>query len=364
MARKIVGFTVSTLVIVTLLAPFTAMAQQKKAGSYPDIGIMNSIIKELMQVPYGTHDRIEVYGSYLPSFGLLFVVSPPYKFNFGWDFAPFDSTMAEFSKTMAQFDSSMEHFNAMAPRHKISAPRVIPFKEPPRPPVRRIGEEANNYSAGQYDAVMKFLESYADAENRLSPTQDIGVVVLSDGESPARFFRVSKKVVTDYRTGAGNEARFKENVRISTVQKKGKDNSIDIMATILDKSYGGIAPGEGFPFLSSSAQGVYLKGLGALFVCRPATTYSTGKFGVQSKAQHMDIAQLRDRTVQVLGNYGASLRFMPDSEPIMVLLNIDSFGSQNERLLISLKKRDIDLYTRNEIDLSALQQRATVIENQ
>lgn len=364
MAQKLIRFAVSTAVIVSLLVPFAARAQEKKARSYPDIGIMNSIIKELMQVPYGRHDRIEVYGSYLPGFGLLFVVSPPQKFNFDFDFASFDSTMLEFSKQMKQFDSSMAKFHVMSPGNQAPRPRVLPFKEPLKPRVGKKAGGENDYSEGQYKAVLKFLESYADAENRLSPTQQIGVVVLSDGETAARFFRVSRKEVTDYRTGSADGGRFRQDVRVSSVEEKGEDNSISIMSTILDKSLGGSIPGDRHSVLLSGSQGVYLKGLGALFVCKPGNTFFGGKFEIPFKEKPVDVVQMERKVIRVLGDYGASLRFLPENEAIMVLLNIDSFSSENEHLLITLKKKDIDLYTRNEIDFNTLEQRAAVTENQ
>lgn len=364
MAHRLVRFGLNTVVIVMLLAPFEAGAQEKEAKPYPDIGIMNSILRELMQVPYGTHDRIEVYGSFLPTFGLLFVVNPPDKLGFNWDFSALDSTMAELSKKMSHFDSQMTQFGTPAPGHKVTVPRVVPFKEPFRPPTRKENKDTNNYSAGQYDAVMKFLESYVDAENRLLPAQRIGVVVLSDGESPARFFEVSKKTIDEYRSGGRDGAQFKQYVHVSTVQEKGEDNSISIMTTILDKSLGESSHGEGIPFLTSNDQGVYVKGLGALFICRPSTPYFSDKSLYLFKREHLDITQLEEKTIRVLGNYGVSLRFLPENESIMVFLNLDPFGRENVHLLISLKKRDIDLYTRDEIDFKTLQQRATVIQDQ
>ncbi|HQT92769.1 MAG TPA: hypothetical protein PL001_12170, partial [Candidatus Kryptobacter bacterium] len=225
-------------------------------------------------------------------------------------------------------------------------------------------DSVNNYSEGQYKAVMKFLESYADAENRLSPSQKIGVVVLADGESPGRFFSISRKDVTGYRTEDTTQAKFNREVRIDVIKQDGGDNSIDIMATILDKSVGHWIPYESYLLSAPNARGMYLKGLGAFFICRAENVYHGSQFGVAPALPDAGIANLEKKAIRTLGNYGSSLRFLHEDDSIYLFLSTDSFGSGDNGVLISLKKKDIDSYTRNEITYETLRQRATVLQEQ
>ncbi len=361
MVTKKNGFALSAIISLVLLMPVAANTQVKNAGSYQDIGIMNGIIRDLFRGAYGTYDRIDVYGTYIPSYGLLFIVNPPYKIDFGLHFESFDSAMERFHFSMQHLDSAMAKLDSSLVHGGSALQRLERLPVVPNPANRMKTDSANNYSEGQYDAVMKFLEDYADAGNKLSPTQNIGVAVLSDGESPGRFFSISKKDVTLYRTEDTTQARFRREVRIDVIKQDGGDNSIDIMATILDKSIGHWIPYEGYLMSAPNARGIYLKGLGAFFVCRAENFYHGSQFGVAADLPDADVANLEKKAIRILGNYGSSLRFLHEDESIYLFLSTDFFASGNNGILISLKKKDIDSYTRNEITYETLRQRATVI---
>lgn len=362
MVTKKIGFALSAIISLALLMPVAANAQVKNTGSYPRIDIMNGIIRELMEGAYGTYDRIDVYGTYVPSYGLLFIVNPPYKIDLGIHFESLDSAMERFHFSMQHFDSAMAKFDSSMARGGSVLPRLERPPVVPNLPDKMKRDSVNNYSEGQYNAVMKFLENYADAENKLSPSQKIGVVVLADGESPGRFFSISRKDVTGYRTEDTTQAKFKREVRIDVIKQDGGDNSIDIMATILDKSVGHWIPYESYLLSAPNARGMYLKGLGAFFICRAENVYHGSQFGVAPALPDAGIANLEKKAIRTLGNYGSSLRFLHEDESIYLFLSTDSFGSGNNGLLISLKKKDIDSYTRNEITYETLRQRATVIK--
>ena len=361
MVTKKIGFALSAIISLLLLMPVVGATQVKNADSYSDISIMNSIIRDLMRGAYGTYDRIDVYGTYIPSYGLLFIVNPPYKIDFGFHFESFDSTMERFHFSMQRFDSAMAKLDSSMAHGGSALPRLERPHVMLRVPDKTKTDSVNNYSEGQYVAVMKFLENYADAENKLSPSQKIGVVVLADGESPGRFFSVSKKDVTLYRTEDTTRSKFERDVRISSIKEDGADNAMEIMATILDKSVGHWIPYESYLSSAPNARGMYLKGLGAFFVCRAESFYHGSQFGVPPALSDTDIANLEQKAIRTLGNYGSSLRLLPESESIYLFLSTDSFTSGKNGILISLKKRDINSYIRNEITFETLRQRATVI---
>jgi hypothetical protein len=362
MITRMINFALSAFVGFLLLMPAAAKPQVKGPVSYPDLNIMNNIIRGLMQDAYGTYDRIDVYGAYIPSYGLLFVVNPPYKIDIGVHLESLDSAMERFHFTMQRFDSAMAKFDSSMAHGGSAFPRPERPPAVPHLPKKMSTDSVNNYSAGQYNAVMKFLESYADAENRLAPTQNIGIVVLADGESQGRFFSISRKDVAGYRAGGTTQDTFKREVRISAVKEEAGDNSIDIMATILDKSIGHWIPYESYLWSAPNARGVYLKGIGAFFVCRAENLYHGSQFGVAPALPDADIANLEKKAIRTLGSYGSSLRFLPEGESIYLFLSTDSFTSGKNGILISLKKKDIDSYSRNEITYETLRQRATVVQ--
>ncbi len=365
MTRRTFRSVFDAIIMLVCLSPVLSIAQDKDTASYPDLNISKSIITELMERVYGTYDRIDVYANYLPDRGLLFVVNPPYKGHLFEDFSGpvtisksiLDSTLARtLDSTFARFDSSMSKLNSIQ--------MWMGTRPKPRPYYKKKSEPEKDYSEGQYNAVMNFLENYADAENKLSPAQEITVVILSEGETPARIFEVSKKEVSDYRSSLTGEAQLKKSVQIAELKEKGEHDSIDIMSTILDKSFTFEFPMKNFVLPGQNTNGLYLKDLGALFVCRVTNMPSTDMFEMGEESRKVDVEKINKEVIRILGDYGSSLRFLKNDESIFVLLALDPYSPGGENILIRLKKSDVDQYSKNEMSFDALQQRATVIENQ
>lgn len=376
MTHKFIRIWFMLIAMPAFLLPLSSTAQDKDYGTHRDLRISNGIIRELMTDAYGTYDRIDVYGYRLPDYGILFVVVPPYKVDLG--FGNLDSAMAILDSSMADLHSSMVHidstwlqrFDTLRNRYN-SGPRPGGSYSPramvrPVPRVRfhdRMEHQVQDYSEGQYKAVMEFLETYADVQNVLKPSEDIDVAILPDGETPGRLFEVSKKDIAQLRADAITEEQFREKVRITDGKDKQEEKSVSIMETILDKSLNDRAGNQFLSLPGSSPNGIYLKGLGVLFVCRISDFRFGTNFAAERAYKKSDVESLEKQLVQTLGDYGSSLRFLTSGESIFVLLDLDSYFSGGERILLSLKKGDVDQYSRNEINLDALLRRATVVEN-
>ena len=349
---------IGLVAVAAISMPTTGRAQDRDSG--PDIGVMKSVLTELVSKVYGK-DGVDVNGAYLPERGLFFVVSPPNNFNIEIDMSSFDSAMANFSVSMKHFDSTMAHWDSSMTHGGTvgPVPRVTPV---PQVHVVSTGKKPpHDYSEAEQKAVMRFLESYADAENALRPGDEIIIVLLGDGESPARVFEVSKKAISDARAGGSTENSLEGKVKVTTVGHGEESESVEIMQTILDKSLREGGSGYGFNYGGGDTRGIYLKGLGALFICSQNDfSWSFGS-GRERESRRKDTTGTGNRIIRILGTYGPTLRFMPDNESIYVFVARNSFGDGGNNLLVAVTKKDVDAFARNEISLETLRSSATVI---
>lgn len=370
----------SLIVTMSFLVPGSLIAQERNAGTYPDIGVMTSVLRQLVKGIDG-EDRAgaEVSGNYLPDYGLLFVVDYSsrgfrpdfmagriYNGDLFLDMRAFDSSMAVFDSTMAHFDIRMKHFDSAftrndtaflppVPRIKVHPPRIEMRGLIDNKPARLSKEGISRLD----DQVIKFLGSYADAENKLKPAQHVSVVVLMGRDSQTRYYTVTRKQISDYRSQSESEAAFRQNVQMRDLVERHE--SVGIMETIFDKSLSHrLTDGERLIFGPNSS-GFYLKGLGAFFICRLSGIDDFGYSGTSPNKKTDRIDELEKLMIRTLGDYGSTLRFMPADESIAVTLRLDMFGSENKEIMISVKKKDADAYSRNKISYDTFRQRAVVI---
>lgn len=343
---------------------------------------MNSVLQQLLR---GTgekaHRSFDVSGSYLPGYGLLFVVTGDNSFlntNFPLDIDNLKTTAIDFSmeiadsairavdRAMKKYDSSMALYDSgMALHDSLTAPRVPRMHiRAPRVVVRDFSEKERKGltkgDIGRIDRqVMTFLESYADAENRLSPAEHISVVFLTGSSSMARFYTVARSQISRFRSGSESTGAFRQNVKIDSL--KNKYDSIDIMETILDKSIGSRMQDRHRFLFGPHSTGIYIKGLGAFFVCTMSDFPDFSEHENVKSDKH-DISELENRIVRTIGTYGPSLSFLREDESILVSLQLNRFGAGNEQILVSLTKKAIDSYSRNETTFDTLRKEATIVQ--
>lgn len=375
--RRFIVYAIAALLITV---PAAIASPDNDARSYPDIGIMNSVLEQLLKGTEGKgHDMFEVSGSYVPGYGLLFAVTGDNRFlnadlslriddlkttTIDFSMAVVDSAMREADNAMKRYDSSMaSRDSGIFLRDSLAVPRV------PKIHIRAPRVVVGNFLGGGHKGltkkevvridkgVVKFLESYADAENKLTPAEHVSVVLLTGNSSAVRFYTVTRKQITDFRSGSESAGVFERNVRIDSL--KNRHDSVDIMETILDKSIGKLMPNRSRFVFGPHSTGIYINGLGAFFICRMS---DLPDFSEQwnVKSSRNEISELENRIVHALGTYGSSLRFLPGHESIMVSLRIDRFGAGNEHILVGIKKNVIDSYSRDEIDFDALLKKAVI----
>ncbi len=399
LGRKVIPVVVCALLFT---GPAPVPAQEKNPSSYPDIGVMDGILQQLLTGGREERMSADVAGSYLPGYGLLFVIdySGPGTFPvlagekmakaaqyldmraFDSSMAAFDSAMADldikmklYDRQMARRDSAMARMDMKARRYDSLIARTdsIVSRHPPvvrvRPPKIELrgnifAEEGRQFSKEELaridKQVVKFLASYADAENKLTPGQQVSVVVMTGEGSPARYYTVSRKQISDFRSRSESEDAFRH--AVSFGELKNHHDSVGILATILDKSLTSRSSEKDAYVFGPQSTGVYLKGLGAFFVCRLSSYPHFVEEATGSSADHSGTDELENLTIRAIANYGATLRFMPADESIIVLLDLNTIGSENGNVMVSVKKRDADAYSRNELSYDAFRQRAIIMQ--
>lgn len=239
MIRKELNHVRIVFMVVLLLPPILLKAQDRKDKSYPDINIMNGILKELMKDAYkenyGTSD---VSGSYLPNYGLLFVVNPPA----GAMFMRLPSEASFLKSRLNVF----ELLDSSAWRNGLFKPKIDSLTKALTTENLKKAESFKDFTEKLDKAVFTFLETYADATNKLLSSQQISVIVFIDEDSPiqARVYKVSRQYVADYRMETLSDGNFKQKVMIDDVKEGDEDASVDIMAAIFEKAISDGLSGE------------------------------------------------------------------------------------------------------------------------
>ncbi len=191
---------------------------------------------------------------------------------------------------------------------------------------------------------------------------------------------VKKRDIVAHRRERIDVAEFRKRIvsrehrpHASTMKKIG------VMANILDKMIK--LPDHPVPY-SNKTLGIYRAGLGALFFVNERSGYlaeyrraiykelrSPSHSRRQGREGTAD-SQLRDRLkedlVEVVGDYGYSLRTLKPEEYIVVevrfLTGLRSASLKRQGLILKVKKKDVDAYSRGDLDLAAFRQKVDIRE--
>ena len=191
---------------------------------------------------------------------------------------------------------------------------------------------------------------------------------------------VKKRDIVAHRRERIDVAEFRKRIvsrehrpHASTMKK------IVVMANILDKMIK--LPDHPVPY-SNKTLGIYRAGLGALFFVKERSGYlaeyrraiykelrSPSHSRRQGREGTAD-SQLRDRLkedlIEVVGDYGYTLRTLKPEEYIVVevrfLTGLRSASLKRQGLILKVKKKDVDAYSRGDLDLAAFRQKVDIRE--
>jgi len=252
----------------------------------------------------------------------------------------------------------------------------------------------------------EFLGNYADAIRQLQPGDWISVIAdFNDGgtfavpgEEPLRrlIAQASKREISEFRHTNGDLQAFQKRIRFTTqtVQEK-LDKDIEILASIFEtamkqrssEAFGG----------TSETNGLYLDPLGALFFMKvdlssPLTVLrvpsaevlsQSEKSAVRSRGRESGVVigmlqgkqkreeswrervnQLKDETVELLKDYGQTLRKLKADDWVVVAVDLGRSWDQSQprTMLITAKKSDIDAANKERISLEEFKRRVQIRE--
>lgn len=260
------------------------------------------------------------------------------------------------------------------------------------------------------ERAIEFLRDYADAIGQIKPTDRI--TILANFEHTYGFFAVhlrgaenvekspsglnitaKKSDIVDFRKGKIDEKTFRNRVTFhKRLDSKQKNRNIDIMANILNTALNRKHRGE-FR-MDSKNRGIYLDGLGALFFIRGyllgerdviTYEYYLGKYLKEQEEMQASrvktttkskkpeerikesIKEFKDELVELVGDYGHTLRTLKPTEYVVVNINFRDnwrahFLESPQQVILKVRKQDLDRYDRGELTLAALRKKVEIQE--
>ena len=189
-----------------------------------------------------------------------------------------------------------------------------------------------------------------------------------------------KSNIVAYRRERINEAQFRKRIDYREHRTDGTTmKKIGVMAAILDMTLN--QPAHLVPNSNRTA-GIYQEGMGAIFFVKehggyrreinraiirelrsPTYRHSHGNV-IKSEKQLQN--RLKGDLIEVVGDYGYSLRTLKPSESIVVDVRFPKRmrkrPSDPRGLVLMVKKQDIDAYARKDIDLAAFREKVDIQE--
>jgi hypothetical protein len=383
----------AALFLVVLIFAGSAFAQASQKINWErmqrDLDIMEGVLSKLLRQssyewgPIAGH----VSGIYFENYGVVFHVE--------------QDGLRIFTLSAEQLEHSLTRLKEITPRPPAAPDEEETVVVAPKSTAGVIVEaDAGKRLEHIQSRTTEFLANYADAIGQLNVASRI-TVVFDFGESqfqvwpgasprrekdkPIAVLEMSalKGDIIEHRRG---KLSFDEFQKRLTINHRSDDESmnanLDIMASILETALGR-RHREGY-YLVGKNRGVYLKGLGALFflsaetnldaVFAPRVQWGEGKEVVQVRVPQAEKKSSKDSDellknfesslIELIGDYGHTLRNLAPSEQVAAAVNFNSFWSLGDesvrRLILMVKKPDLDAYNRGNLKLAEFKQKVQV----
>lgn len=382
-------FAIATAVCLSLPA-FPVDAEIDRKRMKQDLDIMEGILKNLhaQNTPRfaGIHRGPQVRGLHFDNYGVIFLIE----------------------EERGPGESGLDYRMRIL---KESGLEGLEFEE--KDYQKDIAERRKKRRVALRNRLVDFLGTYADGIRQLEDKEKITVMVhhMPDrgvvygvergipgevmymgavrnkqphsGLSEPVYLEVTskKRDIVAYRREKIDEAEFRKRIAFryhrpdaSTMKKIG------VMATILDKA---LKQTEHSVRRLDGTLGIYQKGLGAIFFVNVRGGFRGTAIHVRRKNDSKAVTyQVRPGTaieignkpkdrfkkelVEIVGNYGYTLRTLKPEEYIVVEVRfpprLGRSSSDPRGLVLKVKKRDLDSYSRGDLDLAAFRQNADIQE--
>ncbi len=190
-----------------------------------------------------------------------------------------------------------------------------------------------------------------------------------------------KRDIVAYRREQIDEAEFRTRIAFRDHQPEASMmKKIGVMATILDKA---LKQTEHTMRRSDATLGIYQKGLGALFFVNAKGGYRSTAIYVKEKKDPKTVTyqvrpakavkrknksqdRFKEELIEVVGDYGYTLRTLKPEEYIVVEARfppgLGRRSSDTRGLVLTVQKKNVDAYSRGDLDLAAFRQKVEILE--
>ena len=415
--RMVTSKNVSALLLaVFLLIPvlgFSQLAPSQTAGLNRDrltrdLRIMEGILDKLLR---GSSSRYGINGHtkgvYLPGYGVVFHTSPQTP---SWDRARYvyadqlehiqelrarvideHADMRERIDRHAEviIEEKVQQVDEALEQAEVLRGEIVGLEESELLDEEDLMEEEWEAIDGYKENLSMFFRNYSSAISQLKPEDHIAVLVnlqdwtIAETDNTFLFAWITRQDVDRYRRNQLDESEFWDRLHFEYNEAEEQINTdIVIMTEILERAL------ETTPFVGiETNNGIYLNGLGALlflevpgvFVVTSssgenvsvviqenvenAIAYSTGKATNEKKRNDRGMEDIEADLFDLMASYGHTLRLKPDES---IILNVDMGGGffswadgkkAPSRVMLGLKKRDVDEYNRGVLSLDELKKK-------
>jgi len=388
-----------------VFAGASVSAQTKAVKIRDDIQIMETILAKLLQSSRAFDFGGQNFkGIYFDDYGLLFTINLNNQFrvmNVERYLAVSERAREAQKKTEELAEKAKqlaEQQEEMAEKAKDKSKTVVipSYAYTYTTGSENSKEEFDQWLAKLDQKIQTFLGSYVDINDQLQPNERISIVLFlgNGGENPlrARIYQTEKKDIIDYRKERITKPAFLTKISQQSVTDNDHAEEIDILSSILETAFAG-KKGRGLIW-GNPVNGIYLHDLGVMFsfnydlvderltrgvnleiIPNPVENFDDAKAhevvvkmqqqrATEKKEYRAKLTKLEDDIVRIIGDYGTTLRFIPDAQSVFVLLGSDDRLNDEDatNIMIRLGKTDINAYSRSQIDLAKLRSRAQIIE--
>ena len=363
MNKKLITSTVLLFVCVCAIQSHIVFAQSAKdnmATISRNIDIMEGILNKLIfdgKSPSRYEKKTK--GTYLEGYGIIFNIAYG---SLGRNFVIVntlkDDKETDSKKELVETDALVNLFVDGRER-----------RTDPKKAMETLKENLNT-----------FFSDYAGAIKELDNNQRVTVVVDFNGTDNI-FYVYGRTEKDSEKSPAVNRliaSAMVNNIRKVTfsaeTEQKEENRDLSILADIFDSALKSHSRLHTVRF-SGDSRSMYFPGFGAVFMANanfPSRTLTAGLYSqlayarTEKKKDEQDtskdekksdeelLEELKSDIIDILGRYGASLRTVPESEHVLITVDLSgSFGSESpSKMLIKAKMADIKRFNREQLSFS------------
>jgi len=234
-----------------------------------------------------------------------------------------------------------------------------------------------DYEEQLKERIMEFLATYADVADYLKPQEWFAVALLppSDAEGPS-VYRVQKQHILDHRRGRIPFDQFRTRVQEVKDGTPALQRELSVMEEVLEYALKFLKDDLKTLSRPKSIKSVYLPGYGAIFDIEWSSApwfdfeealdiplKTRGRARETHKRFQQDLVQVRKEIMEILGDYGPSLRSLESQEWICVFLTFRSSWDRSvSDILLRVKKADVEAFGQRKISRKQFNSRIQVVE--